>query len=129
MAYIIPVVLSGGSGSRLWPLSRAMRPKQFLGVTEEHTLFQRTLERVNQLDGALAPIIVANHEHRFLAAEQARSAGVDGANILLEPLGRNTAPAIAIAALQANAQHHDPLLLVVPSDHIIENTEIGRAHV
>ena len=124
MANIIPVVLSGGSGSRLWPLSRAMRPKQFLGVTEEHTLFQRTLERVNQLDGALAPIIVANHEHRFLAAEQARSAGVDAANILLEPLGRNTAPAIAVAALQANAQHQDPLLLVTPSDHIIENTAV-----
>ena len=124
MANIIPVVLSGGSGSRLWPLSRAMRPKQFLGVTEEHTLFQRTLERVNQLDGALAPIIVANHEHRFLAAEQARSAGVDAAHILLEPLGRNTAPAIAVAALQANTQHHDPLLLVTPSDHIIEDTAV-----
>ena len=69
MDTIIPVILSGGSGSRLWPLSRAMRPKQFLGVTEQQTLFQLTLARVQQLDGALSPIIVANHEHRFLAAE------------------------------------------------------------
>ena len=88
MDTIIPVILSGGSGSRLWPLSRAMRPKQFLGVTEQQTLFQLTLARVQQLDGALSPIIVANHEHRFLAAEQARVLGVDPTAILLEPTGR-----------------------------------------
>ncbi len=118
---IIPVILSGGSGSRLWPLSRAMRPKQFLGVTEQQTLFQLTLARVQQLDGALSPIIVANHEHRFLAAEQARVLGVDPIAILLEPTGRNTAPAIAVAALQARADNADPLILVMPSDHIIQD--------
>lgn len=121
MDTIIPVILSGGSGSRLWPLSRAMRPKQFLGVTEQQTLFQLTLARVQQLDGALSPIIVANHEHRFLAAEQARVLGVDPTAILLEPMGRNTAPAIAVAALQARADNTDPLILVMPSDHIIRD--------
>ena len=121
MDTIIPVILSGGSGSRLWPLSRAMRPKQFLGVTEQQTLFQLTLARVQQLDGALSPIIVANHEHRFLAAEQARVLGVDPTAILLEPMGRNTAPAIAVAALQARADNSDPLILVMPSDHIIQD--------
>ena len=121
MDAIIPVILSGGSGSRLWPLSRAMRPKQFLGVTEQQTLFQLTLARVQQLDGALSPIIVANHEHRFLAAEQARVLGVDPTAILLEPMGRNTAPAIAVAALQARADNTDPLILVMPSDHIIQD--------
>ena len=121
MDTIIPVILSGGSGSRLWPLSRAMRPKQFLGVTEQQTLFQLTLARVQQLDGALSPIIVANHEHRFLAAEQARILGVDPTAILLEPTGRNTAPAIAVAALQARADNTDPLILVMPSDHIIQD--------
>lgn len=121
MDTIIPVILSGGSGSRLWPLSRAMRPKQFLGVTEQQTLFQLTLARVQQLDGALSPIIVANHEHRFLAAEQARVLGVDPTAILLEPTGRNTAPAIAVAALQARADNTDPLILVMPSDHIIQD--------
>lgn len=121
MDTIIPVILSGGSGSRLWPLSRAMRPKQFLGVTEQQTLFQLTLARVQQLDGALSPIIVANHEHRFLAAEQARVLGVDPTAILLEPTGRNTAPAIAVAALQARANNTDPLILVMPSDHIIQD--------
>lgn len=124
MANIIPVVLSGGSGSRLWPLSRSMRPKQFIGVTEAHTLFQLTLERVRQLDGAVAPMIVANHEHRFLAAEQARSVGIHHSTILLEPVGRNTAPAIAVAAMQARANGDDPLMLVTPSDHVIDDTRV-----
>ncbi|MEY5003657.1 MAG: hypothetical protein RL678_1466, partial [Pseudomonadota bacterium] len=91
------------------------------GVTEQQTLFQLTLARVQQLDGALSPIIVANHEHRFLAAEQARVLGVDPTAILLEPTGRNTAPAIAVAALQARADNTDPLILVMPSDHIIQD--------
>jgi mannose-1-phosphate guanylyltransferase/mannose-6-phosphate isomerase len=119
---MIPVVLSGGSGSRLWPLSRSTRPKQFQGVTEQQTLFQLTLERVRQRDGADAPIIVANHEHRFLAAEQARVMGIHPAAIMLEPVGRNTAPAIAVAAIQARADGNDPLILVTPSDHIINHT-------
>lgn len=123
MPKLIPVVLSGGSGSRLWPLSRSMRPKQFLGVTEQQTLFQLTLERVRQLDGAVAPIIVANHEHRFLAAEQARVIDVSPTAIMLEPVGRNTAPAIAVASMQALASGDDPVVLVTPSDHIIEDTK------
>ncbi|MFM7632126.1 MAG: mannose-1-phosphate guanylyltransferase/mannose-6-phosphate isomerase [Betaproteobacteria bacterium] len=129
MDTIIPVILSGGSGSRLWPLSRAMRPKQFLGVTEQQTLFQLTLSRVQQLEAAGGPIIVANHEHRFLAAEQARVLGVDPSAILLEPVGRNTAPAIAVAALQARADGSDPLILVMPSDHIIQNLSAFNAAV
>jgi len=129
MDTIIPVILSGGSGSRLWPLSRAMRPKQFLGVTEQQTLFQLTLSRVQQVEAAGGPIIVANHEHRFLAAEQARVLGVDPSAILLEPVGRNTAPAIAVAALQARADGSDPLILVMPSDHIIQNLSAFNAAV
>ena len=119
---MIPVILSGGSGSRLWPLSRAMRPKQFLSITEEQTLFQLTLQRIQGIDGISAPIIVANHEHRFLAAEQARAIDIHPSAILLEPLGRNTAPAIAAAALQARADGNDPVLLVLPSDHIFSDT-------
>ncbi len=119
---MIPVILSGGSGSRLWPLSRAMRPKQFLSITEEQTLFQLTLQRIQGIDGIAAPIIVANHEHRFLAAEQARAIDIHPSAILLEPLGRNTAPAIAAAALQARADGNDPVLLVLPSDHIFSDT-------
>ena len=103
-------------------MSRAMRPKQFLGVTEQQTLFQLTLARLRQIEGAGAPIIVANHEHRFLAAEQARVVGIEPAAILLEPVGRNTAPAIAVAALQARAYSEDPLILLTPSDHIIKDT-------
>ncbi len=131
---MIPVILSGGSGSRLWPLSRAMRPKQFLSITEEQTLFQLTLQRLQGIDGISAPIIVANHEHRFLAAEQARAIDIHPSAILLEPLGRNTAPAIAAAALQARADGNDPVLLVLPSDHIFSDTgafhravAVGRA--
>lgn len=118
---MIPVILSGGSGSRLWPLSRSMRPKQFLSITEEQTLFQLTLKRTLGMDGISAPIIVANHEHRFLAAEQARAIDIPPSAILLEPLGRNTAPAIAAAALQARADGTDPVLLVLPSDHIFSD--------
>ena len=120
---IIPVILSGGSGSRLWPLSRAKRPKQFLGVTEELSLFQLTLQRLNGLPGIQAPIIVSNQEHRFLVAEQCREAGVAPDAILLEPFGRNTAPAIAVAAFHALKAGHDPVLLVLPSDHIFTKPE------
>lgn len=120
---MIPVILSGGSGSRLWPLSRAMRPKQFLGITEEQSLFQLTLDRLQGIAGVASPMVVSNHEHRFLAAEQARAAGIEPSAILLEPFGRNTAPAIAVAALQARAQGDDPVLLVLPSDHIFINAK------
>ena len=115
---LIPVVLSGGSGSRLWPLSRSMRPKQFLGVTEDASLFQLTLKRLQGITTQeMRPIVVANNDHRFLVGEQCREVGVEPLSILLEPVGRNTAPAIAVAALAAQAQGADPVLLVLPSDH------------
>ena len=120
---IIPVILSGGSGSRLWPLSRAKRPKQFLGVTEELSLFQLTLQRLNGIEGIQSPVIVSNQEHRFLVAEQCREAGVTPDAILLEPFGRNTAPAIAVAAFHARKSGGDPVLMVLPSDHIFTRPE------
>jgi len=122
MSHLIPVILSGGSGSRLWPLSRAMRPKQFLGVTEDASLFQLTLQRLQGItDEAMRPIVVANNDHRFLVGEQCREAGVEPLSILLEPVARNTAPAIAVAAMAALAEGGDPVLLVLPSDHTFSN--------
>ena len=123
-----PVLLSGGSGTRLWPLSREAYPKQFLPLAGEHTMLQDTWRRVAPLAGA-APIVVANEEHRFLAGEQLRLVGVEHADIILEPVGRNTAPAIAAAALQASADGEDPLLLVLPSDHVVRDPEAFRAAV
>jgi len=123
-----PVLLSGGSGTRLWPLSREAYPKQFLPLVGEHTMLQDTWRRVAPLAGA-APIVVANEEHRFLAAEQLRLVGVEHAGLILEPVGRNTAPAIAAAALQAMAGGDDPLLLVLPSDHVVRDPEGFRAAV
>jgi mannose-1-phosphate guanylyltransferase/mannose-6-phosphate isomerase len=122
------VLLSGGSGTRLWPLSREAYPKQFLPLAGEHTMLQETWLRVAPL-AASAPIVVANEEHRFLAAEQLRLLGVEHADIVLEPVGRNTAPAIAAAALQAMAGGEDPLLLVLPSDHVVRDEEGFRAAV
>ena len=116
---LIPVVLAGGAGTRLWPLSRAALPKQFASFPGlEHTLFQQTLLRLG--DRGAAPIIVCRERHRFLAAEQLRRAGIADARILLEPASRNTAPAVALAALEALETDADVLLLVLPSDHAIE---------
>jgi mannose-1-phosphate guanylyltransferase len=98
---VIPVILSGGSGSRLWPLSREMYPKQLLALTGPKTMLQDTLERVAGIPGAGAPIIVCNEAHRFMVAEQIRALPMSAAAIILEPVGRNTAPAVALAALQA----------------------------
>lgn len=123
---ILPVILSGGSGSRLWPLSRKMRPKQFLDVIDDLTLFQSTLMRLQGMNHVLPPVIVSNHEHRFLVAEQCRAIDVQPDAILLEPLGRNTAPAIAVAALHARRSGADPLLLVLPSDHTFAMPEAFR---
>ena len=120
---LIPLILSGGSGTRLWPVSRKNLPKQFLTFAGKATLFQQTIERVRHLPDAAAPIVVANEGHRFLAADQLLEAGVKGATIVLEPLGRNTAPAIALGALQAMQRDVDALLLVLPADHLI-----GDAH-
>ena len=128
MSQLQPVLLSGGSGTRLWPLSREAYPKQFLALAGEHTMLQDTWLRVAPL-AASAPIVVANEEHRFLAGEQLRQVGVDGAAIVLEPVGRNTAPAIAAAALQAMADGGDPLLLVLPSDHVVRDPAAFQAAV
>ena len=128
MPTLLPVLLSGGSGTRLWPLSRELYPKQFLPLVGERTMLQDTWLRVASIADA-APIVVANEEHRFLAAEQLRLVGVEHAELLLEPAGRNTAPAIAAAALQAMAAGDDPVLLVLPSDHIVADGEGFRAAV
>ena len=129
MTTLIPVLLSGGSGTRLWPLSREMHPKQFQPLVGEKSLLQATWERLQGLPGMAAPIVVANEEHRFMVAEQLRQLGASASAIVLEPVGRNTAPAIAVAALQAMAGGEDPLLLVLPSDHVIADPAGFRAAV
>src|SRR5690554_4349792 len=128
MSNLQVVLLSGGSGTRLWPLSREAYPKQFLPLAGEQTMLQETWRRVAPV-AAGAPIVVANEEHRFLAAEQLRVVGVEEAAIVLEPAGRNTAPAIAAAALQALAGGGDPLLLVLPSDHVVRDAGAFRSAV
>jgi len=125
---MIPVILSGGSGTRLWPLSREAYPKQFLPLNGSDTMLQATWLRVAPLASS-GPIMVANEAHRFMVAEQLRQAECVPRAIVLEPLGRNTAPAIAIAALEATADGGDPLLLVLPSDHVISNVEAFHAAV
>ncbi|MGH6991547.1 MAG: sugar phosphate nucleotidyltransferase, partial [Stellaceae bacterium] len=119
---MIPVVLSGGSGTRLWPLSREFHPKQFLSLDgSRQTLFQATLKRLQGLVDLEPLIVVANAEHRFLVAEQLRQAGVEDATILLEPNGRNTAPALAAAALAARKRDARSLILALPADHVIRD--------
>jgi mannose-1-phosphate guanylyltransferase len=116
---IVPVILSGGSGTRLWPLSRTLYPKQFLDLVDETTLFQDTILR---LPKALEkPLVICNEEQRFLAAEQLRQIQVEPNGIILEPEGKNTAPAIALAALKLKERGDDPLLLVLPADHLIQD--------
>jgi len=115
---ICAVILAGGSGTRLWPLSRASHPKQFLALHDEDTMLQATFKRLSGLD-IQSSITICNEEHRFFVAEQLREIDKLG-TIILEPVGRNTAPAIAIAALTVK---NDELLLVLPADHVIENTE------
>ena len=116
---LIPLILSGGSGTRLWPVSRRNLPKQFLSLTGDKTLFQQTLLRASRLPDTVAPIVVAADDHRFLAAEQLQELGVNDASILLEPMARNTAPAIAVGALRALEKSADALILVLPADHLI----------
>ncbi|MBK9495451.1 MAG: mannose-1-phosphate guanylyltransferase/mannose-6-phosphate isomerase [Xanthomonadales bacterium] len=125
---LLPVILSGGSGTRLWPLSRESYPKQFLPLVEDISMLQATWRRVAPLAGR-RPIVVANQEHRFMAAEQLREMGAEPSAILLEPVGRNTAPAIAVAALEAMRDGEDALLLVLPSDHVIRDEAAFHAVV
>jgi len=118
---IVPVILAGGSGSRLWPMSRRLLPKQFLPLVGVHTLFQETVLRVRDLEGGDAPIVIANAEHRFLVAEQLQTLGVKPRALLLEPAGRSTAPAIAAAALHLQREEPEAVLLVLPSDHLMRD--------
>ena len=120
MSSITPIILSGGSGSRLWPSSRSLYPKQFLKLVSDNTMLQETLLRLKGVEEIKSSIIVANNEHRFLVAEQLKSCGEIANKIILEPLARNTAPAIALAAF-ALAKDGDDLMLVLPADHIIED--------
>ena len=126
---LTPVILSGGSGTRLWPLSRNNLPKQFLALSGDSTLFQQTVRRAGALREAAAPIVVCSEDHRFLVAEQLRELKVDDASILLEPMPRNTAPAIALAAWQGHMKDKDTTLLVLPADHLIGNTSSFAAAI
>ena len=125
----LPIIMAGGSGSRLWPLSRQLNPKQFLPLADNDlSMLQATIQRLEGL-GAGLPQLICNEQHRFLAAEQLRLMGMEQANILLEPVGRNTAPAIALAALQACAQAEDPILLVLAADHLIQDVPPFQASI
>ncbi|AVI83451.1 mannose-1-phosphate guanylyltransferase/mannose-6-phosphate isomerase [Pseudomonas syringae pv. tomato] len=117
---MIPVILSGGSGSRLWPLSRKQFPKQFLALTGEHTLFQQTLQRLG-FEGMQEPIVVCNKDHRFIVNEQLAALNLETQAILMEPFGRNTAPAVALTAMKLVNEGNDGLMLVLPADHVIED--------
>lgn len=130
---IQPVILSGGSGTRLWPYSREAYPKQFLSFNQDQTLFQAAVSRIAEMKETgwqiQQPMVVCNEMHRFLAAEQLRQLGFDNCPIILEPLGRNTAPALTLAALQACSDDNDSLLVVMPSDHHIEDLPGFRARL
>lgn len=117
---ILPIIMAGGSGSRLWPMSRELYPKQFLRLHGKNSMLQETIYRLNGLD-VCEPLVICNEQHRFLVAEQLRQINQLSSNIILEPVGRNTAPAIALAALNAIRTGDDPLLLVLAADHVIED--------
>jgi len=120
---IVPVILSGGAGTRLWPLSRELYPKQLLPLVGERTMLQDTALRLNKLNDRHAPLVVCNEAHRFMVAEQLRHAGQEAGTVILEPVGRNTAPAVAVAALCALQDGEDPVLLVLPADHVVKDAE------
>lgn len=120
-ASLVPVVLSGGSGTRLWPLSRKLYPKQFIPLKEGESLFQATIARIRNMENVGETLVICNDEHRFMAAEQLRLCGLEHCTIILEPMGRNTAPAITIAAIHALDKDPDAQLLVLPADHIVKN--------
>ena len=122
---IIPIILCGGKGTRLWPLSRESYPKQYLAIDKvnKYTFLQSTALRLSGIKNIQSPLIICNEEHRFIVAEQLREINIKPHRIILEPFGRNTAPAITLAALKANQDGSDPILLVLPSDHIIRDSK------
>jgi len=124
---ITPVILSGGSGKRLWPLSRKNYPKQYLKIFGEETLLQKTLLRLKGITNITDPIIICNDEHRFIVAEQCKNSGFKNVDIIIEPVGRNTAPAIAVASVYASKKYINPTLLVLSADHLIEDTKYFQA--
>lgn len=126
---IIPIILAGGSGTRLWPLSRTHYPKQLLKLFGDVTMLQQTLLRLKGIADLAAPIVVCNEEHRFMVAEQLHEIGQKNASILLEPVARNTAPALAIAAIHAASLEADPVLLVLSADHMIREVDIFQQAV
>lgn len=128
---VYPVILSGGSGTRLWPLSRAMYPKQFIHFFngQGSSFLGATLTRLAADDGFAAPILLCNNDHRFLVREELDRSGVTAKSIILEPVARNTAPAIAVAALAALAENKDAIIAVMPSDHVVENDALFIAAV
>ncbi len=119
---ILPVILAGGSGTRLWPLSRALYPKQLISLVDRHTMLQNTILRLDGLDAVEKPVVICNDEYRFMVAEQLRQIAIKADSIILEPVGRNTAPALAVAAIRAMERGDDPVLLILPADHHIQLT-------
>ena len=120
---LLPIILCGGSGTRLWPLSRRSFPKQYLSINNKKnsSFLQITIKRIKELKNSEHPIVICNEEHRFITAEQLRQIKVNPGSILLEPISRNTAPAIAVSALKSMSEDNDPILLIMPSDHLITN--------
>ncbi|MDE0991019.1 MAG: mannose-1-phosphate guanylyltransferase/mannose-6-phosphate isomerase [Pseudomonadales bacterium] len=121
---VIPVILCGGAGTRLWPLSRELYPKQLLALVDDYSLLQNTITRCAGHPDVTAPMLVCNEEHRFLVAEQLREIEVEASRIILEPEGRNTAPAVALAAHEAMKTDDDAILVILPSDHVIQQTAL-----
>ena len=120
---LIPVILAGGSGTRLWPLSRSLYPKQLIELTSDKTMLQETVLRLDHIENTGPPILICNENHRFMVAEQLREIGIKNYIIILEPVGKNTAPAVATAALKSVAEYEDPYLLVLPADHYIGDND------
>ncbi len=124
----LPVIMAGGIGSRLWPLSRELYPKQFICLHGQCSMLQETISRMDGIESE-QPLVICNEEHRFLVAEQLRQVGKLSNNIILEPTGRNTAPAIALAALHAIRDGDDPLLLILAADHVIKDTQMFQQRI